>query len=187
MLGKWLSRVKSTWSWARFAWQLAGFLGFTGIVGSAAGAAWALVLGVPKPIAFMAGFCTLVGAVYLAMAPLVYRVLAQSPSNRSPQMKTAPDYKAWSLIKLIRLGDAAHLWCDRDPNVTSDAPEIDTWLNVFKDAVRHRELPVTLGDWADKNAIRQATMFPDGATTVKRSDLIQYAKAKGYDPRFLRD
>jgi hypothetical protein len=183
-----LRKIKDTWSWGRFAWQLAGALGVTGLISSVGGAVWAVILGVPTPIALMVGYCTLVGAVYLAMAPLAYRALAQSPSNKSvSQSKTAPDYKAWGLVKLISLGDAAHLWCDHDPHVDTSAPEIETWLNVFKDAVRSKELRVTLGDWADSGDIRQATMFPDAGTRVKRSDLSQYAKAKGYDPRFLRD
>jgi hypothetical protein len=81
-------------------WQLSGALGFTGLIGSTGGALWAIVLGVPTPIALMVGYCTLVGAVYLAMAPLAYRALAQSPSNQiAAQSKTAPDYKAWSLIR----------------------------------------------------------------------------------------
>jgi hypothetical protein len=184
----WLGRIKDTWSWGRFAWQLAGALGITGLVSSVGGAVWAVILGVPTPIALMVGYCTLVGAVYLAMAPLAYRALALSPSNQTAsQSKTPPDYKAWSLIKVLSLGDAAYLWCDRDPHVDSSAPEIETWLNVFKDAVRSKELRVTLGDWADAGNVRQAAMFPDGGTTVKRSDFSAYAKSKGYDPRFLRD
>jgi hypothetical protein len=94
----------------------------------------AVILGVPTPIALMVGYCTLVGAVYLAMAPLAYRALAQSPSNQTAShSKTAPDYKAWSLVKVLSLGDAAYLWCDRDPHVTADAPEVETWMNVFKE------------------------------------------------------
>src|SRR5216684_6080923 len=107
----WLGRIKDTWSWGRFAGQLAGALGITGLISSVGGAVWAVILGVPTPIALMVGYCTLVGG---------RRALAQSPSNQSTsQSKTAPDYKAWSLVKLITLGDAAYLWCDRDPHVVS--------------------------------------------------------------------
>jgi len=112
----WLSRIKSTWSWVRFAWGLAAFLGLTGIITSAGGMVWALIIGVPKPIALMAGYCTLVGAVYLAMAPLVYRALAQSPANASENRKPEPpNYAAWRLLSDYTLEDAAYLWCDVDP------------------------------------------------------------------------
>jgi len=35
----------------------------------------------------MAGYCTLVGAVYLSMAPLAYRALTQSPANKIKKRK----------------------------------------------------------------------------------------------------
>ena len=45
-----------------------------------------MILGVPVPIALMAGYCTLVGAVYLAMARSAVNAIAASrsrvPSNQ---------------------------------------------------------------------------------------------------------
>lgn len=148
----------------------------------------AVVAGVPIPIAIMVGYCTLVGAVYLAMAPLAYRALAASPSNATqPVLKNPPDYKTWSHIQMLSVRQAAHLWSEQDPNVLSDAPEVDMWANVLTDAIRRRELPVTLGEWAEAHDRKWAILTPNLDTTMLRRDLIAFAKSKGFDPRFLRD
>jgi uncharacterized membrane protein YfcA len=103
-----LRRIKDTWSWGRFAWQVAAAFGLTGLIGSAAGTVWAVIQGVPLPIALMVGYCTLVGAVYLAMAPLAFRALSNSTTSiPAESAKTKPDYKTWSHIQSLSVAQAA--------------------------------------------------------------------------------
>ncbi len=104
------SEIFFNWGW--LAYRVVWVLFATGIATAMGGGVWAVLIGVPLPIAIMAGYCTLVGAVYLAIAPLAYRALAQSPANNSsPQPnKITPDYKVWSHIKVLGLQQAAFLW-----------------------------------------------------------------------------
>jgi hypothetical protein len=120
-------------------------LGLTGLIGSVGGTVSAVIQGVPLPIALMVGYCTLVGAVYLAMAPLAYRALANFPSNAMAAPKAKPDYKVWSHIQRLNISRAAYLWSGLDPHIQSEAPQIDMWAQVMKDAIMRRELPVSLG------------------------------------------
>jgi hypothetical protein len=106
---KWASRIKATWSWARFAWQLVIFFGLSGVLASVGGSVWAMIQDVPTPIALMVGYCTFVGAVYLAMAPLAYRALAQSPVLKTEKKKTIPNYVAWRHLESYEIRDASKL------------------------------------------------------------------------------
>jgi hypothetical protein len=185
----WLGRIKDTWSWGRFAWQLAGALGITGLVTSVGGSVWAVITGVPIPIAIMAGYCTLVGTVFLAMAPLAYRALANSPSNAPAKgtSKIAPDYKTWRHIQTPTIRQAAHLWNDRDPAEVSETADVEVTIEFFIDAIKRGDLPVALWNGANQNDYRQAKAFPDASNRVRRSDLKPFATKHGYDPIFLRD
>src|ERR1700716_3951001 len=138
-ISKWFARVKSTWSWGRFAWQLAGALGVTGLISSGSGSVWAMILGVPTPIALMVGYCTLVGAVYLAMAPLAYRALTQSPANKTEKKKITPNYVAWRYLESYQIIDASKLWCDIDPYTTSTT-DTAAWMQAFIAAVKKGNL-----------------------------------------------
>jgi hypothetical protein len=185
----WLGRIKDTWSWGRFAWQLAGALGITALATSVGGAVWAVILGVPTPIALMAGYCTLVGAVYLAMVPLAFRALSNSPANSSGNnnSKVAPDYKLWSHVQALTLSEASHLWNDRDPSAPVETPDVETVIQVFKDAIKRGELPLTLWASADAGDYRLAQQFPEDHHRVDRSHLKKFAANHNYDPRFLKD
>jgi hypothetical protein len=185
----WLGRIKNTWSWGRFAWQLAGALGLTGILGSIGGAVWAVIQGVPLPIALMVGYCTLVGAVYLAMAPLAYRALSNSSSNSvgGTNSKVIPDYKLWRHIQSLTVGQAAHLWNERDPAVKVEAPDVDGVDQLLRDAIKRGELRLVLWAGADSSNFSLAKSFPDSGTRIDRGSLKQFATKNGYDPIFLRD
>jgi hypothetical protein len=110
-------------------------LGLTGILSAFGGTVGAVIIGVPTPIALMAGYCTLVGAVYLAMAPLAYRALAQSPANKTEKDKITPNYVAWRHLESYEIGHAAKLWCDIDPNSTSTL-DTNAWVAAFLAAVK---------------------------------------------------
>ena len=160
-----LRQIRDTFKLGLFAYRLVVALGLTGVASAIGGSVWAVIIGVPVPIALMAGYCTLVGAVYLAMAPLAYRALAHStPGGASVQFvkKTPPDYKTWSHIQFLSVSQAAYLWSGQDPNVPSEAPEIDLWAQVMKDAIKRKELRVTLGDWADESDRKWAVPYTEG-------------------------
>jgi hypothetical protein len=187
MFGKWLSRIKSAWSWARFAWQLAVFLGITGLISSVGGTVWAVIQGVPLPIALMVGYCTLVGAVCLGMAPLAYRALAQSPANTSPKSRKPPNYRACRLASDYSLKDAAHLWCDTDP-LEKGTSDIVAWFKVLKEKVQNGTLELNSGWPASDERMRYAERLDaEPSVRVTRASLQAFAKEIGEDPRFLRD
>jgi hypothetical protein len=72
-----------------------------------------MIIGVPTPVAIMAGYCTLVGGVYLAIAPLAYRALAEPKQTATDFPR--PDYGAWKMVSVLTIGEAAYLWCDIEP------------------------------------------------------------------------
>ena len=119
-------KIREAIAWIAAIGHVLGWLGWlsivTGFAVSVGGAVWAMITGVPIPIAVMAGFCTLVGAVYLMMAPAIFqslvRPLKEQTNTHKPE-KISPDYKAWGHIQRLTIFQAAHLWCDRDPNIES--------------------------------------------------------------------
>lgn len=78
-----VKKAKELWSWYSFAAGISA-LSITGIGFAVGGAVWLVNAGFPMPLALMAGYCTLVGAVYLAMAPLAYRALVSVPTVKVP-------------------------------------------------------------------------------------------------------
>jgi hypothetical protein len=136
---KWLERFRDAFNWGWLAYRIVWVLVATGIASAVGGGVWAVIIGVPMPIALMAGYCTLVGAVYLAMAPLAYRALAQSPANKPGKKKIVPNYVAWRHLESYNIADAAKLWCDIDPlgNGTTDSA---AWAEAFKAEVKKETL-----------------------------------------------
>lgn len=186
---EWAGRIKATWSWAKFAWQLAAFFGLTGLLASIGGSIWAVILGVPTPVALMVGYCTLVGAVYLAMAPLAYRLLANSSANQvTPNLaaKIAPDYKLWGHIERLTVLQAAHLWNERDPSTVVETPDVAAVATLLKDAIKRSEIQVILFGGADSGDYRHAIAFPKDHHGLDKKSLKQFAVKRGYDPIFLR-
>jgi hypothetical protein len=160
-------------------------LGLTGVASAIGGSVWAVIIGVPIPIALMAGYCTLVGAVYLAMAPLAYRALANSPANSSaPRSKIPPDYRLWRLKQMLTLSQAAHLWNDREPTIVVNTPDVVGIFELLKEAVQSHAMPIVLSPGSN---LQIDTAYPDKSTRVTREHLKQFAKKHGYDPTFLRD
>jgi hypothetical protein len=76
MAGIWrlIKRAKELYSWYSFTVFVSALL-ITGVGFAVGGAAWLVKSGIPLPLALMAGFCTLVAAIYLAMAPMAYLAL----------------------------------------------------------------------------------------------------------------
>lgn len=158
-------------------WQSLGWPGrasiTSGLLVSIGGAVWAVIAGTAIPVAIMLGYCTFVSVIYLMMAPAAFRALAkgrlsdQAPPPQAPRV----NYEAWSHVDRYTLNQAAHLWCDIDPNST-DTPDSDAWISAFAAALRKGEL---------KYDTSSETL------AVTRVALKDFAKRHGYDPRFLRD
>jgi hypothetical protein len=184
-MGKWFSRIKDTWSWGRFAWQLAAALGLSGFLGSIAGTVLAMIQGVPTPIAMMVGYCTLVGAVYLAMAPLAYRVLAQTPANKIEKKKIIPNYVAWRHLESYPITDAAKLWCEVDPNALS-TPDTAAWTQAFIAAAKKGDLTIEYYS-SEYSRQEREKHNPSSDSKITRVSLQAFAKATGHAPIFLRD
>jgi hypothetical protein len=66
---KLIAIVKSLVDWAGTVWTVIGLLGLTAAITGIGGAIGAAIIGVPTPIAIMAGYCTVVGGVYLTVLP----------------------------------------------------------------------------------------------------------------------
>jgi hypothetical protein len=179
-----LRKAKEAWSWAKFAW---GVLALLGLSTSVVASVWAAVLRVPTPIVIMAGFCTFVAAVYLAMAPLAYKVLRQAasdtPTGRQSRKPESPNYTAVRLQHQYSLNAASRLWCDIDPNEQSTY-DTAAWLEAMVSAVQRGELPFVVQD-RDRATFEKA--YPNNRTMVTRDALKKYAAKNGQSPKFLSD
>lgn len=186
-----LDKAKAVWDRVSFVWMVIGWLGFaglfTGIAASIGGSILAMATGVPIPIVIMAGYCTLVGAVYLGMAPLAYKTLAAASGRgyrNSRDEPPAPDYAAWLHIETLSLLNAARLWCDYDPHYAPKgkaASKVETALLMLKDAVKRGELALAPGHEAIDRR------YPDSNNSTTRSALRDLAKRRSLAPRFLLD
>jgi hypothetical protein len=126
---RFIRRAKELYSWYSFAVGV-GTLLVTGVGLAVGGAVWLATAGIPLPLALMAGYCTLVGAVYLAMAPLVYRVLRQTPFVTKPGEDNRPNYAAVRLQHQYSLGPASRLWVDLDPRAFATY-DSQAWYETF--------------------------------------------------------
>jgi hypothetical protein len=193
---EWLRRIRATWSWARFAWQVAIFFGVSGFLASIGGSIWAMILGVPTPIALMVGYCTLVGAVYLAMAPLAYRLITAEPRTTNT-LDQRPDYKAWKIVSVLDIREAAYLWREIEPeNPGMMVPtKVSGWIRALVDQVMTAKLDfipdLTNNPGApniNPDVIKHhQRVHANWNTKLTRAELQKFAKANGYNPAFLRD
>lgn len=189
-MGGVLRKIRDIVGWAKFAWALLGWFGWTSAVTGAAaaigGAIWAVIAGVPLPIAIMVGFCTFVGAVFLAMAPMAYRVLANAPGQNVIN-KSTPNYREWRQVETLTLLQAACLWCGYDPYSKPTASEISVRLTIFVDAVRRKQLKLVPTGGADEYDMHGRIASPEGWHSTTRTALKEFAKKRGDDPLFLLD
>jgi hypothetical protein len=172
-----------------------GLLLVSGVGFAIGGTVWLISAGVPLPLALMAGYCTLVGAIYLTMAPFVYRVISiasSAPASAiempasATEIKTddqTPNLEAVRLQHQYTLGSASKLWVNLDAsaNPTYDSK---SWLETFMSAIQQKKLRFLPRNAATAQHEQQT---PDSGTIVTRQELQRYAKIIGQDPPFLRD
>jgi hypothetical protein len=182
---KWLERFRDAFNWGWLAYRVAWVFVATGIASAIGGGVWAVLIGVPLPIAIMAGYCTLVGAVYLGIAPLAYRVLiAPTGGARLSKAPQPPNYQAARLLKDYTLGEASHMWCDVDP-IANDTYDTSIWFKVLKAKAQEKILVIVPPE--DKSRRVTDALYPTLGTRVTRESLQAFAKSVGEVPRFLRD
>src|ERR1700692_2976813 len=135
----WLKKAKELWSWYNFAIGVSA-LAVSGVTIAIGGAVWLAKLGLPLPLVIMAGYCTFVGAVYLALTPLAYRALIKQQLNtKATKSNHQPNYTAARLLHEYELGPASRLWCDIDPN-SNATYDSQAWLETFKSAIKTGKL-----------------------------------------------
>ena len=146
---KFIATLKSLFDWAATAWTVIGWLGgtawITGIVIAIGGAVWAVVRGVPVPIAIMAGYCTFVGAVVLTLAPLAYRALSRIAAFPVPHDAAAPqkpNATVWQHVPQFSLYQAACLLADVTPAYASWKMEgdVQAWFETLVAEIRAKEM-----------------------------------------------
>jgi hypothetical protein len=147
-----------------------------------------VILGVPMPIALMAGYCTFVGAVCLGLIPMAYRALstlaaAQQQTTIPPDIRRKPNYVAVRLMHEYHLNDAAKLWCDFDQN-ENGTHESQSWQEALSAAIQRGELKFKPKIPGLTDADERAD--PRWDTIVTRSALKEYAVSISQDPPFLR-
>ena len=81
-----------------------------------------------------------------------------------------PNYAAWRHVDRFSVRQAAHLWCDIDPNESATL-EIKIWCQAFTSALKRGELKY-------ENL--------SGKVLLTRETLKEFAEEHGYDPVFLR-
>jgi hypothetical protein len=191
-----LRQIRDAFNWGLFAYRVIVLLAATGILSAVGGTVWAVLTGVPFPIAFMAGYCTLAVAVLLAIAPFAYQGMTKTLSNLAPIQKQSakqphksepPNYSAERLRPDYELGDAAHLWCDVDPNA-SGTYDTSAWHKVLRAKVQDRTLKINT-KWQNDRRMEEAEIADaDSRVRIKRASLQEYAKSLGTPiPKFLLD
>jgi hypothetical protein len=192
-----IKRIKDVHSWFKFVFDVLGYLGLSafisGLIASIGGGAWAVIKGVPIPIAAMAAYCTFVCGVYLMMIPLVLRKLTTpasivpvAPPAKKQKIPQPPNYAACRLVSTYRLDEAAHLWCDIDPNDSSTYDTI-AWEKVLRAKIQEKVLKVKTEWPSDRRMQEHEITEPGDSTRITRLSLQEFAKSSGFDPKFLRD
>jgi hypothetical protein len=186
---KLITRLKSLVDWAGTAFTLIGWFGgtawITGI-GIAVGVAiWAVVRGVPVPIAIMAGYCTLAGGVVLAMAPVAYRAfsrIAAAPVPHDAETRQKPNADVWRRLPKFTLGEAACLLADVVPSGKIPDNEAYAWFQTLCAEIQSKQIvfiPSSL------EIVAGGGIPPVESVEISREELQRFAERQNIRPRFL--
>jgi hypothetical protein len=194
------TKAKNTYGWVKFVADIISAIGGGGLITAAVGLMvtiisiiGALLRALPWPFVLMAGFCTLVGVVYLAMASLAFKVLLAAkraseegtPGSKPAQQPIAPHYDAWKHVDRFTIKDAAFLWNDLEPNVRANfSSKVSAWIEAFQNAVRRGEIKI-VSRHSNPRLIESEKANADSATTITRQSLLSFANKNGHNPTFL--
>jgi hypothetical protein len=174
--------------WGAALWHVLGWFGLAAIVSGLAvsigGAVWAVITGVPIPIAIMAAYCTFVAGVYLMMAPVAFRALGNTSSTNRSRKLGPPNYIAWRGVRTLTLLEASYLWAEVDPAAAIGTRDSHAWYRVLSDAITAGELNYVAKITGDIREKRN----PQPDTKIDRQESIAFAKKRGFSiPNFLHD
>jgi hypothetical protein len=178
-----IKQLKEFWDWLELAWRVACALGFAGFVVSVGSTIWALVRGLPGPFISMGAFCTLVAAIYFAMAPLIYRALKQQEAS-TPRPTPELDYKPIRLQHQYSLGQVSRLWVGSSTGNSYATVESKIWYATLVSAIQQGKLKFEPGN---RDRAKYERQNPDANTVLSRVALKDYAQSIGENPPFLRD
>jgi hypothetical protein len=183
--------VKSLVDWTGTAITVIGWLGLTAIItgfGTAVGGAiWAVIIGVPTPIAIMAGYCTLAGGICLALSPLAYRALSRIATSPVPPDTAAPEKPnaaTWQHVPKFALYQAACLLADIIPVFRIPKGDAEAWYDTFRAEIRSKEIAY-IPSIHDSRKTYPDGYHPDGNTEITRAEFQRFAERHDIRPRFL--
>jgi hypothetical protein len=182
---------KSLIDWGGTAFTVVGWLGWTpaiiGIFAAVGGAIWAVVRGVPVPIAIMAGYCTIAGAVVLTMVPLAYRAFSRmgvAPVPRDAVTSQKPNAAVWQHLPKFSLYQAACLLADVTPVWKIPEGDAQAWYNALRAEIQSRQVAY-IHSSVDNQRTWAGAYHPDEGTQISREELQRFAERHGIRPRFL--
>jgi hypothetical protein len=191
MIWRFIKRLKELWDWIGLAWQLASVLGLKGFAVFVGGTVWAMMLRLPAPFILMAGFCTLVAAVWFAIAPLAVTALTQPKSSATRTKASPPNYSLWRNRSQIRLGDAACLFAELVPTSQNKIqPNVREFLSALVDAAKSGEMEFVFRDPESARSSAKGErerQYVDDDTKGTRQALRAFARKRLYTPQFLQD
>jgi hypothetical protein len=189
--------------WISFVWNILGWLSLTALI-SGLGATiiatvGAVVKQLPWPLVVAVAWSMFVGTVNLVALPAIFvslRELRTAPNAPAQAARIVPPhYEAWGDVERFTVGDAACLWEDIEPRAGVWTSAVSARIEGLCGAIRKGELrfiPAKLdtpfdGPTREEKAelIRQQQSNADSETMVGRDQLVAFATAKGYRPRFL--
>jgi hypothetical protein len=189
---KLIAIVKSLVDWTGTVSLVIGWLGWTaattGIFAAVGGAIWAVVVGVPAPIAIMAGYCTIAGTVCLALSPLAYRAfsrIASAPVPHDTAVPQKPSAAAWQHLPKFTLVQAACLLADVTP-VFGRIPEGDAeaWFETLRAEIQSKQITYIRSIY-DKKYTFEDGYHPQYHTEISRAEFQRFAERHNIRPRFL--
>jgi len=195
-------KAKEVWDWIALAWGVVGWLGLTafitGLVATTVATVGAYLTQLPLPVIVAVGWSMVVGTVNLIALPAVFRALRElriSPDTSVPKARTVvrPHLDAWRHVERFTIDEAACLWVEIEPKSRTRTTETAVWVDALCAAIRKGELgflPNTRSFSGMPSGLRESAFKyqqkdADAATMVGRDQLTEFAKAKGYHPKFL--
>jgi hypothetical protein len=161
-------------------------LGLAAMITTATGYFW---IAVPAAFAAAVLFFWGVFQTQAEMYATSVATIAELEVTLAQSKQPPPDYAAYRHVDLLRLREAAFLWCDLPPRISMPA-NVQAWLNALASSVRRGDIdfepqPKAFIDHRQAKALEQ--LRPTADTVVKRTELQRWAKLHGHDPIFLRD
>jgi len=143
---------------------------------------WAIAVGIPYPMAIMAGYCALVSSACLSAILLVVQI--RSDTKKEVSATREPTYSAWNLVANLRVSDASRLWCGIEPGCPASQESI-AWAQAMIDGIKRGELPICERAGVDRHRINQEQANPGWHTQIERDALKAWARSHGHTPTFL--